>query len=114
MKRSTLTQGKSIMATTDADIEFLKSHGIASMDELLALIESAKLAPRVDCAEYEERIASAKDGWSVKLFFDYDGLYYVESLIAPDGREIDFWEWGETQSWKAAIIKWRDVSDFQD
>ncbi|TAW65421.1 hypothetical protein ELI15_14095 [Rhizobium ruizarguesonis] len=70
------------------------------------------IADSVDCPRYDNALDfgntpfAAKDGWTVVIFYDCGDLDYIAHIITPDGQEIDFWEWPESQD-RDRLIAWR-------
>jgi len=51
-----------------------------------------------------------EEGWTVYFFYDCEELDYISHFVKPDGTEIDFWDWEESEA-KEILICWRGVGD---
>lgn len=52
-----------------------------------------KLEPQFDVSEYKCGSESYKvsNGYTLVVFFDCEEFDYIESIISPDGEELDIW-----------------------
>lgn len=46
------------------------------------------------------------NGWKAVLFYDCGELDYVDSVVDPNGIEIDFWRWKPSED-RDKLIAWR-------
>lgn len=77
-----------------------------SADFLLDIANTAD-CPRINREhDFGDQPFPAKDGWTVVIFYDAGDLDYIAHFLTPDGEEIDFWKWPESED-RDRLIAWR-------
>lgn len=83
------------------------------LEEWFAIVESADAPAYIEDEDkwWTETTFKAKDGWKVTFYYDENELDYIHSITTPEGHELDFWCWPETNPIKNALINWRSPGD---
>jgi hypothetical protein len=63
--------------------------------ELLLRVARGEVTPRLESSErswdvYFGNVGFIVDGWTVVVYNDCDSFDYLDTVTAPDGREVDF------------------------
>jgi hypothetical protein len=70
------------------------------------LISLAEAAGHPVHSDEHNIVLPSLHGWKVAFFYDFGGLDYIDYFVAPDGTQIDFWEWPEETPGRQELINW--------
>ena len=96
--------------------DLLKLFNINSWEQLLKIAESVKAPENIPCDSPDwsgDKEFDADDGWKVTIFYDCGELDFIDHFKAPNGEEIQFWDWPDEHPWRGYLINWSGTGDLQ-
>jgi hypothetical protein len=79
---------------------------ILTADFLLGLLKGIHIPENIEPGEFRDVEIQVQDGWKVDVFYDCGELDFINHFISPDGTQVDFWDWPESDD-KSRLINWR-------
>ena len=96
--------------------DLLKRYNINSWEDLIRIAESANPPDRIPCSSPDwvgDKEFNTDGGWKVVIFYNVGDLGYIDHFKAPDGEEIQFWDWPEEHPWRSYLMNWCGVGDLK-
>lgn len=96
--------------------DLLKRFNINSWEDLLEIAESVNAPEDKNLNAFEwsgDKEFNAEGGWKVIIFYDVGELDYIDHFKAPDGEEIQFWDWPKEHPWRSYLMNWCGAGDLK-